>query len=95
MILNFKDEFRIRIGADPPVDVPPMEIKFEKEERPVNLRQSTYPGAARFHEQEMRRTSGSGIHIRQPFLIVPKEGPEKFRFTVYLRPVNTQTKKKM
>ncbi len=42
MILDFKDVFRIRLGADTPVDVPPMEIKFEKEERPVKVRQRTY-----------------------------------------------------
>ncbi len=35
MILDFKDVFRIRLGADTSADVPPMEIKFEKEERPV------------------------------------------------------------
>eukprot|EP00171_Calliarthron_tuberculosum_P007262 IDg7262t1 len=29
LVLSFKDIFRIKIGADTPVDVPPMEIKFE------------------------------------------------------------------
>ncbi len=29
MVLEYKDVFRIRLGADPPVDVPLMEIKFE------------------------------------------------------------------
>ncbi len=28
IVLEYKDIFRIRLGADPPVDVPPMEIKF-------------------------------------------------------------------
>ncbi len=42
MVLEYKDIFRIRLGADPPVDVPPMEIKFEGTERPVNVRQRTY-----------------------------------------------------
>ncbi len=48
----------------------------------------------------MRRTSGSGIHLSQPFLEVgmcsshrAQRGSEKFRFTVDLRPVNAQTKK--
>ncbi len=42
MILDFKNVFRIRLGGDPPIDVPPMEIKFEKEERPAKVRQRTY-----------------------------------------------------
>ncbi len=29
MVLEYKDIFRIRFYADPPVDVPPMEVKFE------------------------------------------------------------------
>ncbi len=31
--------------------------------------------------------------LARALLIIPKEGPEKFRFTVELRPVNTQSKK--
>ncbi len=42
MALEYKDVFRIRLGTDPPVDVPPMEIKFEGPERPVKVRQRTY-----------------------------------------------------
>ncbi len=42
MVLKYKDIFRIRLGADPPVNIPPMEIKFEYPERPVKVRQRTY-----------------------------------------------------
>ncbi len=42
MVLEYKDVFRIRLGADTPVDVSPMEIKFEGAERPVKVRQRTY-----------------------------------------------------
>ncbi len=42
MILIVKDVFRIRLSAHSPVDVPPMEIKFEKEERPFTVWQCTY-----------------------------------------------------
>ncbi len=42
MVLEYKDIFRISLGSDPPVDVPPMEIKFEGMERPVKVRQRTY-----------------------------------------------------
>ncbi len=40
-VLEYKDIFRIRPGVDPPVDVSPMDIKFEGAERPVKVRQST------------------------------------------------------
>ncbi len=42
MVLEYKDIFRIRPGADPPVDVLPMEITFEGPERLVKLGQRTY-----------------------------------------------------
>jgi len=42
MVLSYKDIFRIRLGADPPVKVSPMEIKFEGPEKPVKVRQRTY-----------------------------------------------------
>ncbi len=42
MIMEFKDVFRIRLGADHPVDGLQIEIKFEKKDRPVKVRQRTY-----------------------------------------------------
>ena len=41
-VLDFKDIFRTRIGADPPVDVPPMEIEFDGAEHPVKVIRRTY-----------------------------------------------------
>ncbi len=71
MILKFKDVFRICLGADTPVDVPPMEIKFEEEECPAKVRRQTYsPELLDFMKKKMRLTSGSWIHIPKPFLEV-------------------------
>ena len=42
LVMRFKDIFRIRLGNDPPVSVPPMIIEFEGSERPVKVRQRTY-----------------------------------------------------
>ncbi len=86
MILDFKDVFRIRLGADPPVDVPPMEIKFEKEERPLKVRQRTYsPEQLDFMKKKCDELLEVGYIYRNPSskwpcapLIVPKEGSEKF-----------------
>ncbi len=55
MVLEYKDIFRIRLGADPPVDVPPMEIKFEDTERTVKVATAhVLSGAAGLHEEEVR-----------------------------------------
>ncbi len=55
LVLEYKDIFRIRLGADPPVDVPPMEIKFEGTERPVEgAAAHVLSGAAGLHEEEVR-----------------------------------------
>ncbi len=42
MLLEYKDIFRVRLGTNPPFDVPPMEIKFEETDRHVKVRQRTY-----------------------------------------------------
>lgn len=39
LLSEFKDIFRTKLGKDPPVDVPPMEIEFEGSTRPVKVRQ--------------------------------------------------------
>ncbi len=55
MVLEYKDIFRISLGADPPVDVPPMEIKFEGMERPCQgATAHVLSGAAGIHEEEVR-----------------------------------------
>ncbi len=51
MILDFKDGFCIRLGADPSVDVSPMEPRFEEEER---LAAHLIAVTARLHEEELR-----------------------------------------
>ncbi len=42
IVQEYMDIFRICLGADPPVDVRPIEIKFEGTEQPVKYRQCTY-----------------------------------------------------
>ncbi len=41
MVVVYKDIFQIPLSADPPIDVPPMDIKFEGMECPVKVRQRT------------------------------------------------------
>lgn len=98
---EFKDIFRVRLGADPPVDVPPMEIKFEQKERPVKVKQRSYsPRQMEFLKSKVEELVDAKFIFRNNAskwacapLVVPKSGEEGFRFTVDLRPVNAQTKR--
>lgn len=100
LVGEFKDIFRIKLGNDPPVDVPPMKIEFEESERPVKVRQRTYsPEQTEFLKKKVQDFSDAGFIERNNTskwasapLVVPKPGEEGFRFTVDLRPVNAQTK---
>lgn len=101
LVSEFKDIFRTHLGADPPVDVPPMVIELEDEERPVKVRQRTYsPTQLDFLKKKVEELVDIGcVYRNNAFkwtcapLIVPKEGKEGFRFTVDLRPINAQTKR--
>lgn len=101
MVLSYKDIFRIRLGKDDPVKVTPMEIKFEGPENPIKVRQRTYsPEQLDFLRKKCDDILQAGYVYRNPTskwacapLIVPKPGPDKFRLTVDLRPINAQTKK--
>lgn len=33
LVLEFSDIFRVRLGNDPPVEVPPMKVEFKETER--------------------------------------------------------------
>lgn len=101
LVQEFKDIFRTRLGADPPVDVPPMDIELVGPERPVKVRQRTYsPQQSTFLKEKVDELVRAGYIYRNVAskwacapLVVPKPGKEGFRFTVDLRPVDAQTKK--
>ena len=101
LVSKYKDVFRTTLCNDPAVNVPPMKVEFEGKERPVKVRQRTYsPEQLKFLKKKCDELLKAGFIYRNPNskwacapLIVPKEGPERFRFTVDLRPVNAQTKR--
>ncbi len=94
IVLEYKDIFRICLGADPPVDVPPMEIKFEGTECLVKVQQRTYsPDQLDFMKKKCDELLKVGYFFRNPSskwgcapLIFPKDGLEEFRFTIDLPP---------
>lgn len=101
LVSEFKDIFRIKLGKDPPVDVEPMNIEFDGNTRPVKVRMRTYsPEQLSFLKKKIEELIEAGYISRNNSskwacapLVVPKPGKEGFRFTVDLRPVNSQTKK--
>lgn len=101
LVSEFKDIFRVKLGKDPPVEVEPMNIEFGGPTRPVKVRQRTYsPEQLTLLKSKVHELIDPGFIKRNNEskwacapLVVPKHGKEGFRFTVDLRPVNTQTKK--
>ena len=96
---EYRDVFRIKLGLDPPANVPPLRIKLKPGTYPVRATQRRYAPAQRvFISNAIRKLEGVGAiyhnpHARwaSPALAVAKPGPEKFRFTVDLRAPNAVT----
>ena len=102
LIFDYKDIFRIKLGNDPPVDVAPMTIEFDGKEKPVKVTtENLYsPEQLDFLKKKCEELVRAGYIYRNSSskwacapLIVPKQGTEKFRLTIDLRPINAQTKK--
>lgn len=99
LVFGYKDIFRTKIGGDPPADVPAMKIVLKKNAEPVRMKPRRYsPPQAVFLRTKVDELQRKGLvkpNNRSRWacapLIVPKPGPEQFRFTVDLRPVNSQT----
>lgn len=99
MLVEFADIFRTQMGSDPPADVEPMEIRLKPDSSPVRVKLRRYsPPQMAFLRKKTDELLRLGLIKRNNRsqwacapLLVPKEGPEQFRFTVDLRPVNRQT----
>lgn len=86
LVHQYKDIFRVRLGNDPPVDVPPMKIEFEKEERPIKVKQRTYsPEQLEFLKKKVDELIKAGFIYRSNNSkwacappVFPKPGNEDF-----------------
>ncbi len=68
MVLEYKDIFRIRLGADPPVDVPPWRSSSTPG-RPVKVRQRTYSlEHLDFMKKKCDELLNVGVHLPEPFV---------------------------
>ena len=99
LVLQYRDIFRNKMGSDPPANVPPMVIRLKTGTKPVRVKLRRYsPPQAAFLRNKVGELLQLGLIYQNTQsqwasapLIVPKPGPELFRFTVDLRPVNAQT----
>jgi len=96
---QYADVFRLKLGTDPPVQIEPMIIKLQQNAKPVSVKVRRYtPPQAIFLKNKVQELERNGLVRRNGAsswacapLIVPKPGPEQFRFTTDLRPVNKVT----
>ena len=87
------------MDADPPAKVPPMVVHLKYDAKAVLLKGRSYsPPQEDFRRAKTDEMLHLGLIKRNNQsewapapLIVPKSGPEQFRFTVDLRSVNSQT----
>ena len=99
LVFSYTDVFRTSLGSDPPMKVPPMNIKLLPDATPVRVKVRRYsPPQAKFLHEETQKILDLGLIRRNPEstwacapLVVPKNGPEKFRLTIDLPPVSNQT----
>lgn len=98
---NHKNVFRTSFSAGPPAKAKPLEISLVSDASPVRVRLCNYSQAQRkflrnFATQlvnaNMAYLNPSSAWACAP-LLVPKDGPDEFRFTDDLRPFNRFTVK--
>jgi hypothetical protein len=100
MVGTYPDIFRVRMGLDPPADIPPMVITLKDNARPVVATQRRYsqPQVAFINAKVKELVTVGALFINpiskwaSPIVAAPKPGStEGFRFTVDLRAPNAQT----
>ena len=99
LVLEYTDIFRVRLGSDPSADTTPIKVSLKENYSPIRVKvRRNPPSQAPFlrkridelRELELVYPNPSSQWASAP-LIVPKAGPEEFRFTIDLRPVNFRT----
>lgn len=99
LVQNFKDIWRVSLVAGAPACLPPMKIQLKTDAAPTRVKLRRYPPEQCELLKQLVNTlveNGHGYRNLNATwcsapLIVPKDGPAKFRFTVDLKPVNKHT----
>jgi Reverse transcriptase (RNA-dependent DNA polymerase) len=96
--ITHQNAFRLHLGQDPPADVRPLKIELKLDAKPKGKPARNYaPPQAQFLAAKMADMKRLGLVQKKlasrwasPPLILPKAGPENFRFTLDLRYPNSQ-----
>jgi hypothetical protein len=100
VLVKYVDVFRLTLGRDPPVKMPPLKVHLKPDAKPVRCKARRYLLPQRdFMKQHMKELEEAGFVYRNPVsrwasapLIVRKpHTKDGIRMTVDLRPVNGQT----
>ena len=100
LLTKYVDVFRLNLGQDPPVSMPPLKVHLAKDAKPVKYKALRYSLPQReFMQKHVKELETAGFIYRNPTsrwacapLIVRKPHTKnEFRMTVDLRPVNSQT----
>jgi hypothetical protein len=83
LVTEFKDVFRLKLGADPPANVKPLVIKLHDGAEPVRMSARKYaPPHLKFMRNKIREIEelglvykNTGAEWESPPLILPKPGP--------------------
>jgi hypothetical protein len=100
LVTECKDVFRLRLGADPPANVKPLDIKLRDGAEPVRMSTRKYaPPQLKFMRDKIRELGeldlvykNTGAEWASPPLVLPKPGPDQYRMTVDLHVPNASTK---
>jgi hypothetical protein len=100
LVTECKDVFRLKLGADPLVNVKPLVIKLRDGAEPVRMSARKYALLQlkfmrdKIHELEELGLvyKNTGAEWASPPLILPKPGTDQYRITVDLRVPNASTK---
>ena len=96
---KYVDIFRVKLGSDPAVKVDPMRIQLRENTVPTRVKPRRYSqDQLQFLDRKIKELEQLGLIYKNsgstwactPHL-VPKAGPERWRFTMDLRPVNKVT----
>jgi hypothetical protein len=100
LVTEYKDVFRLKLGADPPANVKPLVIKLRDYAEPARMSARKYaPPQLKFMRDKIHELEELGLVFKNtgaewasPPLILPKPGPDQYRMTVDLRLPNASTK---
>ena len=103
LILKYRDIFRVRLGPDPPVDIPPFIIELKPDAKPALCRPRRLPPLdSQFLVDHFRQLIDYGFVVpnpdsawASPVFCVPKQGENRtLRSVVDLRYPNSQIQRR-